>query len=231
MIKSENKSNKSQINRDKSDLNGDKSLKSNLKTFNDLFVPVFEITPSGNGDITTVLTLVDVIATLGKNHMWVQSNSTHIDTARTDVFKAMKKALKQLGHEEKIVRGFIVDSDIVVHPKYAETIILNMKLADEMNYNFVIPYRVNEDTDIIKKDGRKMTIDEYHKIDNLSKVFAAGLGFYYGDIILDYEFYQGNFSEDINYMVDNKLDVRVCKDIHLFHKKPVMLGIAGNVYI
>ena len=232
-----NKSNKSVNKSDKSDLNQNKSDKSDLNQnksinrFNESYIPVFEITPAGNGNITTVLTLIDTILTKNKNYIWSQSNAGTIAEARTEVFLAMKKTLDYMGYKENKIRGFIIDSDIVLHPKYTDTLIKNINLADELRYSFVVPYRVNDETDIIKPDGTKLSFEEYNKIDNLSTVYAAGLGFYYGDIILDYQFHYDKMSEDINYMVDNKIEVRLCKEIELYHTKKVMLGMKGNVYL
>lgn len=231
MEEKNNKSNKSFNKSNKSSLNTDKSDLSDLKRFNDIYLPVCEITPNGQGNIQTVLTLVNAILDMGKIYLWAQSTAPHIDLARNRTLEILKTVVEKTGSNENIVRGFIIDADIYCSPSNIENIIKNIEMADKEDYSFVVPYRVNDDTSLIKPDGLKVTIGELKEYNTGDGIYAAGLGFYYGDLVLNHKFYFNHLSEDINYIRDNKIDLRIVKDIEIYHTKPVHLGINENRYM
>lgn len=183
------------------------------------FIPVLMPTSSGNADVGTVVTLYTAIQSYKRFPLFITSNNKSTVGARTYLFKVLKEANKQYNFKENCIRGFFIDSDIVISSVEIENLVKEMQKADEQNYNFIIPYNFpSGETDILKRDRTK-----YHTNEKLPEFTQdAGLGFFYGDLVLDYEFYNTNMrSEDVNYLHDNfKLtDVRVNTDIKIYHKK------------
>ena len=132
------------------------------------------------------------------------------------------------------IRGFWIEDDILLDVSQADEIAEMVKVAEAKQYNMVAPYAttiaentplfyayVHNSTDPARYGGDAYTNEEikalkpYDKIDGL-----AGLGFYYGDIHLNYVFYEGTLRGhtktgipqwsgiDWNYFMDNKIELR-----------------------
>lgn len=120
------------------------------------------------------------------------------------------------------IRGLIVEDDIYFcNPdKCAEAILK----ADEMNWNFLAPYKQPGGEWVVADDNGCYNNERFSNLKDWDVVPMGGLGFYYGDINLDYKFtenskYQGH---DLNFYYDNKIELRIV-DLGLKHIKTVMV--------
>jgi hypothetical protein len=136
-------------------------------------------------------------------------------------------------------RGFLLDDDVVVQD--TEQLVKVMRQADQEHWNVVAPYlttigegedRLTSIAKFISNNGagmssRLLSIKELREVQVWDRVDAAGLGFYYGDIPLDYSFHADGKpfdGEDLNFFWDlrEKLQIRLAP-IHLKHLKTVEL--------
>jgi hypothetical protein len=58
------------------------------------------------------------------------------------------------------------------------------------------------------------------------KINAAGLGFYYGDLPLTYDFHFTNHGEDLNFFIENKINLRIVTSLSLYHMRETKLVIS-----
>lgn len=192
-----------------------------LKTF-----PI--LTPSASyrgAPAMTIMCLVQAARILKREVIYIEGTYKGYAFAITQLFS---NASKILGTDK--VRGMIVEDDIYFNnpDKLAEAI----KKADENGWNLIAPYRVpDRDNEgnlswlwTISDGEGAYTDSEIKKLKDYDEVQNGGLGFYYGDIPLDYKFreegkYKGH---DLNFYHDNQIKLRYV-DLGIRHIKTVML--------
>lgn len=160
----------------------------------------------------------------GKNPVYLQAAGAGYAAVRTASFALTKDTFSDVS----TLRGVMLDDDIWLDD--AEALKAAMDTADEHGWNIVIPYMLADRSFSILspvEDGlvHKMTEAEVADLDEYQPIWAAGLGFYYGDIPLDYRFHEGSpyVGEDVNFFVENpELQVRVAP-LRAMHKKEFLV--------
>lgn len=127
-------------------------------------------------------------------------------------------------------RALWIEDDIELAPGQASEIANMITKADELGLNIVTPYSTGYRDDgqlnwvYFKKPqgdeiGRPYTAEEIRALQPFDKVDLGGLGFYYGDIYLDYVWYEGTYNGhdrfnlpsysgiDWNYFLDNNVEL------------------------
>ena len=208
----QNKSNKSEINQDKSN----KSIYS--------ICPVLIPTLDGSADVSTIHVLDTVIRGLNREPVYITSmGNKGISNTRTWLFKSVKRLFEANGFKSNVARGFIIDSDICLLGPDSQKIFNYVLDADTEKRNFVIPYNFPSGQISVFKENENKNLEMLDRGDKLPEFTkCAGLGFYYGDIPLDYVFHNDVYAgEDVYFFLDNfKLEQnKVVKDIKLLHKK------------
>jgi len=165
----------------------------------------------------TLKIILEAVYMYQKKPALVSVSSTGLLWSRTTAFQELKKIF-----EVDKIRGFMVDSDIILQEK-PETILEYMKKADNEKTNFIAPYKMLPNFHYaVSLDGVTL-IDDLTKIKEWQKVKAGGLGFYYGLLPLNYIFHMdkevGGRGEDFYYYFDNKIMPRIAKNIKLLHLK------------
>jgi hypothetical protein len=191
-------------------------------------------TGSGNGDINTMFRLSILHDLLGKWFFPSTATNRGIPAARTNVVEKLKKTLDERGIKHNgTIRGMFFDDDIIIDPEYDMGKLADaIKKADENGWNLVANYHVEytkeipttpvmmhtqEGTDLFKF-YTQAEVDALKDFDELHNT-TSGLGFYYGDIPLDYKFwYADQKAEDGNFFKENKIKLRYI-NVPLFHKK------------
>jgi hypothetical protein len=200
------------------------SKEDSKKMYEDINNAFIVLIPSTDGklDISTMINLYDIAFGLDKKPMFVQSQVTSLLFARTEIFSVIKK----MSGKDK-VRGLMLDSDIIIPINQVKKITEEIIKADKENYNFVLPYPTSNGSSIYDLKGEKIIqIDDISEFMKMDKAYASGLGFYYGDLPLDYKFRtDNNMGEDINFFIDNSISPKVIKEIEILHYKRVRLGI------
>ena len=199
----------------------------------------------GRGDVETFLNLGDLADRLNREMLFINSSASGIERARTYAFRVLKDGLKKLGDESpenkwkklsvkapEKVRGFWVDSDIRLE---TDAMVLKQEIedADRENYSFSVAYPQLSMSDIIVSENdveRVLMPGEVKNMPNRSKILASGLGFYYGDLYLDYTFRFTGYGEDVNYFLDNKIDLRLVNSVEVSHVKPMRLTLNGVMF-
>ena len=152
---------------------------------------------------------------------------------------------------KRFSRVLWIEDDIALNPGQAMELARAIMKADENGWNLVTPYctgfrdggeynwvyfkNPNEATGEI---GRPFTEEEIQALMPFEEIHAlGGLGFYYGDLFLDYVWYEGTYNGhdrfglpsysgiDWNYMLDNRLALRHYP-VSIAHEKPVQFGNA-----
>jgi hypothetical protein len=174
----------------------------------------------------TVATMYAALYCLRRTPTYVQIGALGYAKSRTLLFRDAYQR-----YQSAYVRGFLIDDDIrLADQKALEQVI---RTADANRWNVVAPYRGKSGRfSIIKKipprpsgtSTEMITEDELVKIKPYDEVELAGLGFYYGDIPLQYEFHEGNpyTGEDLNFFHDNALHIRLAP-LYLEHLKSMPL--------
>jgi len=167
----------------------------------------------------TLKIILEAVYMYPKKPALVSVSSTGLLWSRTTAFQELKKIF-----EVDKMRGFMIDSDIILQEK-PEVILEFMKKADNEKTNFVAPYKVLPNLRYaISLDGINL-IDDLTKIKEWQKVKAGGLGFYYGNLPLNYMFHMdeklGGRGEDFYFYLDNKIPLHVAKNIKLLHLKEI----------
>ena len=194
---------------------------------NQRYVPIMMPSRSGVCYFSTISSIMHVASALG-TIVEAESHATTISAARTFMFRTFKE---KTGLNS--VRGFLVDSDMYIHFGNIEKLTEICRTADEKHYNFVIPYRINEQySSILLNEKELMPNQKAAELKNWQRVKAAGLGFYYGDLPLSYNFHTNRegAAEDWFFFTENKLSVRVNTEIKIYHVKPILLGIKDNLF-
>ena len=180
--------------------------------------PILTPSSSYRGAVAmTLMSLIHVARILKREVVYIQGDYKGYVFAVNNLFHNAKKVL-----HENITRGMIIEDDIYF--SNPDKLIDAIKTADENNWNIVAPYRVPGGLWTITDDEGAYTDERKNKLKDWDVVKLAGLGFYYGDIPLDYEFtevgkYQGH---DLNFYNDNNIELRYV-DFGLKHIKTVML--------
>ena len=193
----------------------------------DKYMPIVICTPDERSVAITIKELTEIGYLIGKNPALFVSSQTGILQARQTSLQQVKN------YFTSTPRGFIIDSDVWLQSTTDETI-KYIKRADDEHCSFVGGYL--EPTGIVAlqvKRGEQITQEQYKTIPDWSPVELAGLGFYYGDIPLDYTFKfdanivtGGGFGEDFNFFNDHpQFNTKLAKGIKLAHMKYVPLVI------
>jgi hypothetical protein len=99
---------------------------------------------------------------------------------------------------ENKLRALWIEDDILIEPDETTVngIVELITKADQENWNIVAPYYVWDNRLVIDyhhMSGVPMaySLEEVRALPKFAEVEMAGLGFYYGDIFCDYEFWEG----------------------------------------
>ncbi|MEM3225729.1 MAG: hypothetical protein QXS44_01570 [Saccharolobus sp.] len=195
--------------------------------FSNSLFPILIPSPDGKMDISTIINLYDIAYGLDVKPLFLQASVSGLLYARNSLFDILKNYYKKItGEDKKIVRGLMIDSDIVIPSSSCVKITEAIKEANLNRYSFVIPYNNLMGTSIfIKEDNKLKNVVDPKELKTIDKCYASGLGFYYGDLPLDYRFnFNNNQGEDINFFIDNKIEPRVI-NIPILHNKLVKLTL------
>lgn len=194
-------------------------------------------TASGKADIQTLWQLSTIPVFLNKKLFPITVYNKGIPESRTTAFSTTKDTLDRMGvkHGGKI-RALLWDDDLIL-PRNIDlsTIIDAFKKADENNWNLVANYRVGNSSSkdcIANVMMKRQKNDQYrfYSDEELAKLktfdplpdTVSGLGFYYGEINLNYQFHYDDRPEDINFFRDNKIELRYF-DLRLYHEKKIYI--------
>lgn len=203
-------------------------------------VPIICPTRDHHGAIAgTMFNIVSAIYRLGRTPIYLQLGGYGYAAVRTAVVGYARDELtKSLGKNITRARGFLVDDDVLV-PNIDE-LLTTIRMADEHNWNVVAPYALameEGDEQLTSIATYVRTGDEIHtrmlskaevnKLKPWDVLETAGLGFYYGDIPLDYTFHSDGKpfqGEDFNFFWDHKSELQIrLAPLHLKHCKSVLL--------
>ena len=205
--------------------NVDNKIRFKEDDLNNLF-SVLVPSPDGKMDVSTIINLYDVSFGLNKKPMFVQSMATGLLFARTEIFSILNNITQKI-----MIRGLMIDSDIVIPMSSVIDITKRIKQADNENFSFVIPYPIPNGASVYVKEKTIRQVNTIEELDKMKVCDASGLGFYYGDLPLTYRFRNDNkMGEDINFFLDNDIKPKVFSDIEILHNKPLKMGIRGNYW-
>ena len=164
-------------------------------------VPVIVPTRDEQGAVArSVAVLWNVIFSRGKLPLYIHASCVGYARVRTDSFKEARKYL-----DKDVVRGFLLDDDMLLTDE--EALYEAVSIADKYHWNIVAPYRTkNNRIAICDATGTMITPQEFSQMQPYAPIPFAGLGFYYGDIPLTYEFHSDGkpfAGEDLNFFFDN----------------------------
>jgi hypothetical protein len=180
-------------------------------------VPVIVPTRDEQGLVgRTTACLWNVLHNMGKEPIYIHASCIGYARVRTDSFIECRKFV-----DTDRPRGFMIDDDILTIDQ--DGIMKAIIKADQNKWNLVGPYRTKNDRICLcHADGEMMKLDDYKKLKPYERVAMAGLGFYYGDLPLKYQFHadgQPFLGEDLNFWFDNQdLEPRVAP-VQLKHLK------------
>lgn len=164
-------------------------------------VPVICPTRDEQGAVArTVAILWNVIFATQRLPCYVHTSCIGYAHVRTMSFQEARKHVPN-----DVVRGFLIDDDILLTDE--DALYDAVKIADKNNWNIVAAYRTKHGKVCLTDEtGTMLTVEQYAKLGPYASIPMAGLGFYYGDIPLTYQFhadgkpFQG---EDLNFWYDN----------------------------
>lgn len=187
-------------------------------------VPVICATRDFQGAVAeTIVTLWNALWSMGRVPAYMQFQAHGYAFVRTGVFQGVRKI-----YNKDQVRGFMIDDDILLKSEAQVPLMEAISTADKFGWNFISPYRVRDGyTSISNAQGQLLRPDEVKALKQFDRVANGGLGFYYGDLPLSYQFHEdGVFGgEDLNFFWDNpQLDVRIF-DLKLRHLKTMDLSL------
>ncbi|HET8670366.1 MAG TPA: hypothetical protein VFM05_06970 [Candidatus Saccharimonadales bacterium] len=164
-------------------------------------VPVIVPTRDEQGAVArSVAVLWNVIFSRGKLPLYIHASCVGYARVRTDSFKEARKYV-----DKDIVRGFLLDDDMLITDEGA--LYDAVATADKYNWNIVAPYRTKHNRiAICDSTGSMISPEQFAQMQPYAPVPFAGLGFYYGDIPLTYEFHSDGkpfAGEDLNFFFDN----------------------------
>jgi hypothetical protein len=171
---------------------------------------------------TNGLSLMRAIYTalfLGREPSVTFSDSSTICTARTSCVETIKKIS---GHE--VERVLWLDSDIMImnEPSELKQVI---EEADKNKYNISGFYNLRDKRgSITGLDKQNIDKEKFNSLNQYDKLLFSGLGFYYGDTPLNYQFKESfNRGEDYNFFIDNNIELRIDKRLVLGHVKSIII--------
>jgi hypothetical protein len=191
------------------------------------YMPVLIPSLDRRASVETISTVVSAIIAYGKNPLVILSSDSGLLLSRTSNFFHLSEILKI-----NKARGFMIDSDIAY---ITGNILEYIKRADKEKVSFVAPYRIFFNGQIkyaLSLNGVDViSEEEFRKLEDWQEIKAAGLGFYYGDLPLEYTFkISGEIKkgahitgEDFNFFLDNNIKPRLAKNIVLGHLKQIVL--------
>jgi len=148
----------------------------------------------------SVAILWNVIFATQRLPCYIHASCVGYARVRTNSFQEARKNV-----DKDLVRGFLIDDDILLTDENA--LYEAVRLADRNHWNIVAPYRTKHGrVCLCDATGEMMTVQQFAQMAPYAPIPLAGLGFYYGDIPLNYEFhadgkpFQG---EDLNFFYDN----------------------------
>jgi hypothetical protein len=164
-------------------------------------VPVVCPTRDEQGAVArSVAILWNVIYATRRLPCYIHASCVGYARVRTDSFKETQRAVKTTA-----TRGFMIDDDILLTDE--DALYDAVKIADRNRWNIVAPYRTKHGrVCICNEQGHMLTVEEFAKLGPYAPVPMAGLGFYYGDLPLEYEFHSDGkpfTGEDLNFWYDN----------------------------
>jgi len=149
----------------------------------------------------TVYNICCVVFARGKAPCYVHANCVGYARVRTNSFVETMKTLDGITY----ARGFLLDDDILLQDQGA--LFDACEIADRNGWNIVAPYRATNGKIVVcNSEGDMLTPEQFSKLKPYQEVPMAGLGFYYGDIPLTYEFHADGKpfnGEDLNFWYDN----------------------------
>jgi hypothetical protein len=164
-------------------------------------VPVICPTRDEQGAVgRTVAVLWNAIFASGRLPCYVHASCIGYARVRTDSFKEARKYV-----DADVVRGFLLDDDILLTDE--DALFDAVKIADQHGWNIVAPYRTKHNRVCLTDEtGVMLSLEQFSKLQPYAPIPMAGLGFYYGDIPLTYEFHADGkpfLGEDLNFFYDN----------------------------
>jgi len=164
-------------------------------------VPVICPTRDEQGAVArTVALLWNTIFATGRLPVYVHASCYGYARVRTSSFEEARKNV-----DSDIVRGFLIDDDILISD--GDALYDAVITADKYNWNIVAPYRTKHNhICLCDETGTMLTVEQFSKLEPYAQIPLAGLGFYYGDIPLKYEFHADGkpfAGEDLNFWHDN----------------------------
>ena len=219
-------------------------------------IPAFFPSHDGRTLHVTIQTLSMVSQALQRPLMTSTTGGIGQAVAMNGMVRSFDNTLKNMGldslieyrgrKKERVVRVLWVEDDIFLDPGQAVEIAYMIRKADQNNWNMVAPYTTgfrdggefnwvyfkmpNQKTGEI---GRPFTEDEIRALKPYDPLNGlAGLGFYYGDLYLDYVWYEGTYNGhdrfglpsysgiDWNYFLDNNIQLHHYPLV-VGHEKPV----------
>lgn len=194
-------------------------------------------TAGGKADIETIFKLSTIPVFLNKRLFPIISYNKGISASRTNAFNLARNNLDKMGvkHGGKI-RALLWDDDLLLPRNLDLRIVVDtFKKADENNWNLIANYRVQHtatENGMVNVMMKRKKDDQYsfYSDEDLAKLktfdelpdTVSGLGFYYGEINLDYQFHYDDRPEDINFFRDNKIQLRYL-DLRLYHEKKIYI--------
>ncbi len=166
----------------------------------------------------TIVTIWDAAYALGRQPVHLHVSHVGYAYVRTRLFQHTKSVLKT-----SWVRGILLDDDMLLRNQ--QQLMDVIQLADKNNWNIVAPYMLkNGLTSLASASGKMLDFEEAVKLPHYTEVPMAGLGFYYGDIPLDYEFHEGApyEGEDLNFFHETQLKPKLAP-IEIKHLKVMAL--------
>lgn len=193
-------------------------------------VPVLCATRDFQGAVAeTIVTIWNVLWQLNMEPMYVQMQSHGYAFVRANLFHDLKLSLNT-----NQIRGFMIDDDILLKSGAQKALSAAIQTADAYGWNFVAPYRTRDGyVAILDENHQMMTPSQIAKMQPFDRICNAGLGFYYGDLPLDYQFHEGGTfgGEDLNFFWENpQLQPRIF-DLGLKHLKVCDLDLTTPLNI
>lgn len=189
-------------------------------------VPILIPSPDNKMDISTIINLYDICYGLNKKPMFIQSSISGLVFARQEMFRLLKNITKK-----DRIRGLMIDSDIIIPSKITKAIVEKIYESDKEQYNFVIPYLTSVGLSIYVKKEDKIEIMDIDSFKVAEKCYTSGLGFYYGDLPLDYKFnYCNGKGEDINFFIENRIEPNIMHGAEILHNKTMKIGIENQYW-
>jgi hypothetical protein len=187
--------------------------------------------------IATAFTLACLPDELGKLPLVAKSGAPTYDGARNGCVQKLKEVLEKhnIGHGP-VVRALWMDDDMLIDEPLGR-VVEAIKKAEELHANIVANYKIIwTGQKIINALGLASTIDgkgdayfatdeQLEKLKNFEKLppgSHCGLGFYYGDLPLDYKFHYDTKAEDVHFFQENKIELTYV-DLLLRHDKHVLI--------